>query len=1048
MKITTMEVSLVNRKLIIFYFLLLSISTLSASSTGKLAGVIKDKNTGEPLIGANVIIVGKWLSNGKIGKLNTSIGAATDVDGHYFILNLSPDRYVVEARMMGYQSQRVVNLLIESGRTVKLDYALVPTTVDMEEVVITAQKEVVKLDVSSSESILNQENTKSLPISSVEQIIGLAPGVHVDPFSNNISIRGGSSDEIMTYLDGFSMKDEIFNVPFLSFNRTAIKEVSIKTGGFSAEYGDLRSGIIDVTTEKGGSKFSLVLDSRYEPADYRYYGPHKYTEDKYYLIYGSDWSMDTTILNQKFPHPKDSFMGWPEYSKQFLSDKDSTNDLTPNQRRELWRWRHRGREEGKVSDHVLDVTFSGPVPIIPNLNFMISYRDQQDAYAHPAYRDHFGLQNGQLNLTYQFTPNMLLTFMGMKSFQKGMGLFESNFGESAFIMLQDGGGTYNNTNNPLGDLTVSNYGLSFKHVISPSTFYEIRVNKSTTDYNFVHGPLRDSTIVKVIPGELYTVADGDTINTHGYWDSVSDTYIAVDTTFYPGDKMWCPPIELDETPDGWPGDYIGMTEQDQPGRINLLETSNGEELSSGWTFNARADLSHQANKNHMFKAGLIFMESKISRNWTHITNAVNDEWHSVLYNEFPKYYAGYIQDRIEFEGLIANVGVRAELFDAGTNILSPDDPFNDAFYEGLPENSFRNISDSLESVSSKKYLKVSPRLGISHPISTTSKIFFNYGHAYSSPKSGLRYGFRPKTYDWSRPNWIGNGNLLPYKTIQYELGYEQNFLREFLIHAAIYYKDVTDQSGTNDRVQYFKRYSQDTQAFYYSWTNKNYEDIIGIELSLYKSIGKFITGWFQTEFMGKKEGQVGYSRLFADDDPSNVSTFSKYSYPDDIMWEWQPSFILNLDIHSPFNWGPEFLGMNVFGGWQINTILNWKAGDKFTWSPNNDPSVYNNMQTVDYFMADININRYFHIFDTELTLYVSIHNPFNKYFLNTGILRGFTNDESSEIYKYYNSLKEDDRVGDYKQDYIDRASERPGEDYITRMGGPTRVTIGVRYNVN
>ncbi|MEN8191347.1 MAG: carboxypeptidase-like regulatory domain-containing protein [Bacteroidota bacterium] len=1039
---------LVKRIIFINILLLISISTIIASSTGKLAGNVTDGETGESLVGANIVVVGRWLQNQTIEELDIPIGAATDIDGHYFILNLAPDRYVVEAKMMGYQTKRVVDLLIESRRTVKLDFTLMPTTLDMDEVVVTAAKEVVKLDVSSSETILNQENTKSLPVASVEQIIGLAPGVQIDPFSNNISIRGGSSDEIMAYLDGFSMKNEIFNVPFLSFNRTAIKEISIQTGGFTAEYGDLRSGVIDVVTEKGGTKYSLSLDSRYEPADYKYYGPHNYTEDKYYLIYGSDWSMDSTILGQKFPHPDDSFMGWPAFANQFLSDSDSTNDLTPNQRRELWRWRHRGREEGNVHNHVMDVTFSGPVPLIPGLGFMVSYRDQQDAYAQPAYRDHFGLRNGQVNLTYQITPNMLLTFMGMQSVQKGMALFESDYGESAFIMLEGGGGTYGNLNNPLGDMTVSNYGLSFKHVLSPSTYYEIRANKTSTDYNFVHGPERDSTIIKTIPGEYYTISEGDTIETQGYWDEAANRYVTVDTTFYPGDQIWCPPIELDETPFGWAGDDIGMTEYDQPGRVNLLQSSDGEEISSGWTFNVRADISHQANKYHLFKAGLAYTESKISRDWTHITNARNDEWHSVLYDEHPKYFAGYIQDRIEFEGLIANVGVRAELFDAGSNILSPDDPFNEALFGGEPDNPFRNIADSLETGRSEKYLKISPRLGISHPISATSKIFFNYGHAYSSPKNGLRYGYRPKTYDWSRPMWIGNGNLLPYKTIQYELGYEQNFLKEYLIHAAIYYKDVTDQSSTDDRVQYFKPYSSDTQAFYYTWTNKNYEDIIGIEISLYKTIGKFITGWFQTEFMGKKEGQIGYSKLFPEDDPNNVSTFSKYSYPDDILWEWQPSFMLNLDLHTPFNWGPEVLGMNIFGGWQINSIFNWKAGDYFTWSPNNDPSVYNNMQNVDYFMTDFNINRYFHIFGSELTLYVNIHNPFNKQYLNTGILRGFTNDKSSEIYRYYNSLKEGDRVGDYEQDYLDRAAERPGENYITRMGGPMRVIMGIRYNIN
>ncbi len=1028
---------------------------LISANTGKLAGIVKDTETGDPLAGVNIILVGKILESGKISEPEAPLGAATDTDGYYFIINLAPGRYVFQAMMVGYETLKVVDILIESGRTVKQDFVLKSSLLETEAVVVVAKREIVKLDVSSSETVINQENSKTLPVASVEQIIGLSPGVNINSTSNEITIRGGTSDEIMSYLDGFSMKDEIFNQPFLSYNRTSIKEISIKTGGFLAEHGDLRSGIIDVTSVSGGSKYSIAIDSRYEFADYRYSGPHKYTEDKYWLMYGSDWSMDTTILNQKFSHPSDKFMGWPEYAKQYLTDKDSTNDLTPNQRREVWRWKHRGREEGNISDHVIDATFSGPMPggsipilgeyLLSKLNFMISFRDQFDAYAHPAYRDHFKLRNKQFKLNYNINPNMDLSFMGLQSRQTGMAQFESGLGEFAYVMRQGGGGTYNDTNNPLGEVVTTNIGLSFKHVISPQTFYEIKANKMAIDYNFVHGPVRDdSTIVKTIPGEYYTVGEGDTLNVHGYWDSATNTYVDVDTTFYGGDRMWCPPVYLDETPQGWPPYGAGMTEMDQPGRINMLASSNSTELSSGWTVNIRGDITHQANKYHLFKAGLIYTESKISRNWTKVTNALNDEWHQVVYNEFPRYYAGYIQDRIEIEGLIANIGIRGEVFDAASDVLSPDDPFNEKFFDLY----FRDNVDSMITGKSEKQFRISPRLGISHPITATSKIFFNYGHAYSTPKNSLRFGFKPKSYDWSRPEWVGNGNLKPYKTIQYELGYEQGFLGKYLVHAAIYYKDVSDQSGSGDKVQYFKPYTTDTQAFYFTWDNKNYQDILGMEFTLYKTLGKLLTGWIRTEFIGVKSGQIGYSKRYVADDPNNVSTYSKYSYPDDFLWEWKPTVMVNLDFHTPLGWGPDVLGFKLFGGWRINSIINWAEGGKFTWSPTNDPSVYLNMQYADHFMSDINISKLFDIAGSKLDIYVNLHNPFNRTIMNTGLLYGLPNDDSEERYKYYNSLKDGDKVGDYKQSYIVRPAEKPGDDYITRYGGQFRIVFGLRYNID
>ena len=400
-----------------------------------------------------------------------------------------------------------------------------------------------------------------------------------------------------------------------------------------------------------------------------------------------------------------------------------------------------------------------------------------------------------------------------------------------------------------------------------------------------------------------------------------------------------------------------------------------------------------------------------------------------------------MQDRLEFEGFTANFGLRAEVFDANANIISPDDPFEPVFYELY----FKSKVDSLPTKKSKDYLRFSPRIGISHPMTASSKIFFNYGHAYSTPSTALRYGFRPKTYDWSRPIWVGNPDLKPYKTIQYELGYEQVFLSKYLIHAAIYYKDARDQAGSGIEIH---KFGGESQSFYRTWENNSYDDILGFEFTLYKRVGTFFTGWMQTEFMGSKGGVVGLPHKYLPGDPNAVSEFNTFSYPDDRLWEWTPSFVFNLDFHTPIEWGPTVLGWKALGGWRLNAIINWSSGSHFTWNPTLNPSVYNNMQRVNNFMSDIFLSKVFHVMNTELTAYVDIHNLYNRDVLNTGVLRGLTSDPSTEIYKYYDSLREGDRVGDYEQDHIVRPKERPGEDYITRYGGPVRIYFGLRFNFN
>src|SRR3989339_1556984 len=83
-----------------------------AGTTGKIAGKISDKATGEALIGANVLIVG------------TTMGASSDIDGNYFILNIPPGEYQVKASMIGYSSFTIQKIRVSIDQTSKIDFEL------------------------------------------------------------------------------------------------------------------------------------------------------------------------------------------------------------------------------------------------------------------------------------------------------------------------------------------------------------------------------------------------------------------------------------------------------------------------------------------------------------------------------------------------------------------------------------------------------------------------------------------------------------------------------------------------------------------------------------------------------------------------------------------------------------------------------------------------------------------------------------------------------------------------------------------------------------
>ena len=1032
--------------------LVLLVNASFATVTGKIAGKVTDKQTGEGLPAANIILKG-W-NNGRIVELDRPMGAASDVDGEYYIINVPPGRYAVIASMIGYRKLQYNDVVVSIGRTIVVNFDLTQEAVAGEEVSIVAKREVVEVDVSASQMILSAEETENLPRNTVQEVLDLSPGVSVNNFDNKINIRGGGDDQVMAFLDGFAMKDNVFNRPFLSYNRTSIEEITIQTGGFQAEYGELRSGMLNVVTKEGGRNYSLALDWKYSPPGYRYDGPKKYKEDKYYLMYGSDWSMNEEILKQKFPNPEDKFIGWPKVAEEKLTDSDSLNDMTPNQRRQLWLWRHRGRPEGEKPDNIVDATFSGPFPganvpgigaLLKKLTFMVSYRGDYTAYAHPGARDHFEEHNTMYKLKYNISNSSKLSLLGMISDQWGLGVLARHASyEKPFIMRRGGEGDYVTENHHLAEIKMSNIGLHFEQIISPSTFLEFRISRNTNEYNFGHGRARDTTKIKEIPADFYTIQT-DTLHVPGLWDAQTGHYIVGDTILYPGDKIWCPASWWDETPDGWA--YSGITRNDdQVGRVNFDDVTNNIERTSGSTIIIRGDVTSQLNKHHLFKAGFYYTESHLDRYYYQIREMAekydleNGEDLATTYSEVPRYGALYFQDRVEVKGLTGNFGFRGEYFDANTRSYTPEDPFSNFWF--IP-----NIWENLNRMKwrqSKGYFRLSPRFGISHPMTVNSKIYFNYGHAYTAPDNVFRYGLATHPRMWSNIQWRGNPDLKPPKTVQYSLGYEHVIFEKYLIHTEIYYKDVSDQLGT---VYYQNVFSDNPTARYFTWDNKMYEDIIGWEFRLNKRFGQFFTGWFQTEFKGQKAGEIGYATRFVRGDPNNVSEFSKYLWPDDFLWEWRPSFIANLDFHTPFKWGPKILGHNLLGGWRLNSIVNWAEGDKWTWNPNNSPFVHNNMQNANYFRADFFISKELRLMDVDAMLYLDIRNLFSRKLLNWYVLSGPSDRPGKEQYLYLKSIEEGGhRVGHFKANDIIRPAEKPGDNYIYRVGGPVRFYFGLRIN--
>ena len=135
------------KKNLLFYLTVFScsLSLTFAGTTGKIAGKVTDKTTGEPLPFVNIIMVG------------TNLGAATDIDGNYVILNIPPGKYNVKAQYIGYQPVLVENVSVSIDLTTTVDFTLSESAVELEEVVVQGKQDLIKKDVTSSQSLISAE---------------------------------------------------------------------------------------------------------------------------------------------------------------------------------------------------------------------------------------------------------------------------------------------------------------------------------------------------------------------------------------------------------------------------------------------------------------------------------------------------------------------------------------------------------------------------------------------------------------------------------------------------------------------------------------------------------------------------------------------------------------------------------------------------------------------------------------------------------------------------------------------------------------------------
>lgn len=129
-----------------------------------------------------------------------------------------------------------------------------------EEVVVVAEKPMVRKDLTSSESRVQASEIERMPVETMDDILNLQAGITRGD-DGNIHIRGGRSSEVLYIVNGVSVTDDYSRDQGVIIDNESIKELQVVSGTFNAEYGNAMSGIVNVVTKTGGNKFKWHLDS-------------------------------------------------------------------------------------------------------------------------------------------------------------------------------------------------------------------------------------------------------------------------------------------------------------------------------------------------------------------------------------------------------------------------------------------------------------------------------------------------------------------------------------------------------------------------------------------------------------------------------------------------------------------------------------------------------------------------------------------------------------------------------------------------------------------
>ena len=943
----------------------------ASAGGGKITSTVTNSQTGEALISASIVLEG------------TQLGTVSDDKGRFFILNVPPGTYTLRATYVGYAALKVEEIRVSGDLTTTVNLKPRTEAIQADEVIIRAERPIIDKNATNAVRIIGAEDLEILPFRGVANVFALQAGVVED--EGALHIRGSRADEIAYYVEGASVRNVVTGNSAVNLIDEAIEELQLQAGGFNAEYGGANAGVILQELRTGGTDFKVSIlsesDGIASEGETRF-GTHSYGYSNQVLtisgpVAGNDKIRAFVASQRRVQDYQATY--WDGFEFNGLVDSGDRGGRV--------HWTD-ADEDGSVDADVVDLK----------------------------------LQDGNIEHTgteaIDFNGTLVFDFEPVKFQITGLYSDESLEFNPAPIrnMLNTG-------RLPEADRSSSLLNFKATHLLDPSMFYEVNFSLYSQDRQIADPTFgsnwwvqNDSfAVANANPDWAGAYTNGSTNPTpydlSGFpfnrpgtptsWISGTDrasSYVQEDDTYWGVGAAVTKQTAIHEIKAGfdfqkWTTRRYGITlnsirsgiENTYPHLDAVYDRYYAGQISEGQILNeliAAAEAA-PAGSGNLAEFESFLRNTSRADYFGYDVFGREDDGSGLEAPRHPTMGAAFIQDKIEYNDLIVNAGLRIDYFDVDSwRFKDPASPSRNA-------TDFTIDLDSMQKT--RTFTEFSPRLGFSFPVSDRTVFHVQYGRFSQMPalRSSFTGGAR-LALELGGQNLINNPSafdLEPMRTTQYEIGFEQQFSEVASFDITGFYRDVKGQIQMAR--QDIASTAQNANAYNF-FQNGDFATTKGVEFVLkVRRTNRLRSELYYTLSDARGSGSTTAAGLSGLENASNVPTIIS---PLDFNETHRGS------IYFDYRFGEDD-GGPILSELGANLLLRFTSGHNFTYSDgslgqtgpedggilnstdprNRKPLESVNRSTTPWtFQVDMRLDKGFNLMGLEAKAYTYIENLFNR----------------------------------------------------------------------